>query len=857
MAKVFVSPGVFTRELDVSFVPSAIQEIGAAVVGPTLEGPAFTPIQINTFSDFRAIYGGTSKDLYLPYAAKAYLSNGNALTVVKVLGTENSSIHGQGFPVRFGGSALSGSVLAMLRDRGTSIIDVVMSGTPSNFTLGVVDGGGTAYATALSLDTSSNNFLGARLGMDKTASGASDELGSLYVDKLYSYAYTLVNGRGLALNTDVDTVQMTDTSVSGNTGQGSLVGKDYQIDTGGVSGATGCTNTVSLSSVNDATGTISQSYSNPASPFFYSQNLNGQLAKLFKFHSLQSGEKANTKVKIGILMNANQITSSAFPKFTVVVRDFSDTDANPSILESFSNCNLDKDSSNYIAKIIGDRYPIWTGLGGAGSPELTFGGQYDNKRKFVRIEMSTDELKAHYRPSGFAGVPKMTLSSTQAAGVGTALGGGVPNTQYKANNFVTGTTPDPNKYAGVDFDNYLMGNRFSSFATLGTGGDGLTNDAGFLIMHYNNSESGSTSAATSAFIGGVDLSTNAGTEDVNATKVVGAVYDGTGTADGTLKHYQFAAPMYGGYDGLDQRAKMQANIAGGSLSGAYSDCIDILSNVDEYDFNLLSMPGVTNASIGAMQGKAIDMCAGRGDAMFLAELGKDTAGTASADWSMTVAEAVDKAAGIDSSYAATWYPWVRIYDADIDDFVWVPPSVEALGVMSFNDLVSHPWFAPAGFNRGGLENVLEAYRRLTQSQRDELYEAKINPIATFSGQGIYIFGQKTLQSKASSLDRINVRRMMLYCRKFIASLSRTVLFEQNSLQTRNKLKALITNVLDPIKVKQGLTQFRVVMDSSNNTPDVIDRNQIVGDIFLQPTKTAEVIVLNFSIERSGASFEEV
>ena len=858
MAKVFVSPGVFTRELDVSFVPAAIQEIGAALVGPCAQGPAFTPIQINTFSDFRAIYGGTDKNLYLPYAAKAYLQNGNALTVTRILGTDNSSNQGKGFPIRFGGSALSGSVLGVVRARGTGVHGVFLTGSPSNFALQVVEGTTTSEAKNLSFDVASNNFIGARLGMDKTASGSSDELGSLYIDKLYTYAYSLVNGRGFTLNESMDA------TAGGSIGQGSVVGGTYNPGGGGdtivnaTSGVTGVSGYVSLSGAGDTAGAVASSYSNPKSPYVYSQNLNGQLAQLFRFHSLQSGESANTKVKIGITMAANQLTSSAFPKFTVIVRDFADTDQSPNILEAFSNCSLDPDSSSYIARVIGDRYPKWSGLGGAGSPELTFGGQYDNKSKYVRVEMSTDPMKQHYRPSAFAGVPKNALST------GDDAIGGLPNVTYKLDNFVSGTTPDPNRFVGANFDNSNLRDRLRATSTLATNGsDGTVNDAGFLLTVHNNSETGSTTAATSAFIGGMDMSTNAGNEQIDSahgimpTKVISARYDGTGTADGTVKHYQFLVPMYGGFDGMDQRNKMQTNIAGGALSGAYVDATSILSNVDEYDFNLLAFPGVTNASVGAVQSRAIDMCAGRGDAMFLAELGKDTAGTVSADWSLSVAEAVERAAGIDSSYAAAWYPWVRIYDADIDDFVWVPPSVEALGVMSFTDLVTHPWFAPAGFNRGGLENVLEAYRRLTQSQRDELYEGKINPIATFAGQGIYIFGQKTMQSKASALDRINVRRMLLHARKFIASLSKSVLFEQNSNTTRNRLRTLINNVLEPIRVKQGLTQFRVVIDDSNNGPDVIDRNQIVGDIFLQPTKTAEVIVLNFSIERTGATFEEV
>ena len=334
-----------------------------------------------------------------------------------------------------------------------------------------------------------------------------------------------------------------------------------------------------------------------------------------------------------------------------------------------------------------------------------------------------------------------------------------------------------------------------------------------------------------------------------------SVYDGVGTAANTAKYYQFTVPLYGGFDALDPRIKLSTAVKNGSLSSAYFDASDILSNADEFDYNLLAFPGVSNASVGNPQARAIDMCAGRGDAMFLAELGQSSDG-ATEDKTMSVATAVQKAAQIDSSYAGAWYPWLRIYDADLDDLVWVPPSVETLGVLAFTDIVADPWFAPAGFNRGGLPNVIEAYRRLTQGQRDTLYEGKVNPIATFAGAGIFVFGQKTLQNAASALDRINVRRMLLYCRKLVASTARTVLFEQNSLQTRNKLSNMINEILRPVKVRQGLSEFRVVINETNNTPDTIDRNQIFGAIYMQPTKTAEMIILDFNIERTGATFEE-
>jgi phage tail sheath protein FI len=177
-------------------------------------------------------------------------------------------------------------------------------------------------------------------------------------------------------------------------------------------------------------------------------------------------------------------------------------------------------------------------------------------------------------------------------------------------------------------------------------------------------------------------------------------------------------------------------------------------------------------------------------------------------------------------------------------------------VISYTDRVSHEWFAPAGLNRGGLTSVLEAATRLTHAERDELYEGRVNPIASFPGQGVVVFGQKTLQAKPSALDRINVRRLLITVRKFIASASRYLVFEQNTQALRNRFLNIVNPYLEQVQSNSGLSAFRVVMDESNNTPDVVDRNQLVGQIFVQPTRTAEFIVLDFVVQPTGATFPE-
>jgi phage tail sheath protein FI len=220
----------------------------------------------------------------------------------------------------------------------------------------------------------------------------------------------------------------------------------------------------------------------------------------------------------------------------------------------------------------------------------------------------------------------------------------------------------------------------------------------------------------------------------------------------------------------------------------------------------------------------------------------------------TIAGAVEVAESLDTNYAATYYPWIKTIDLNTNKMVAVPPSVLMPAVFAANDNTAAEWFAPAGLNRGGITGAISVVNRLTHADRDTLYEGKVNPIAQFPGQGIVAFGQKTLQSKPSALDRINVRRLLITVKKYIASTSRYLVFEQNTAETRNKFLNTVNPYLEGIQQRQGLYAFRVVMDDSNNTPDVIDRNILQGAIFLQPTKTAEFIQIDFNILPTGATF---
>jgi uncharacterized protein len=283
----------------------------------------------------------------------------------------------------------------------------------------------------------------------------------------------------------------------------------------------------------------------------------------------------------------------------------------------------------------------------------------------------------------------------------------------------------------------------------------------------------------------------------------------------------------------------------GLIGSDYNNMINLFGNPEAYTFNILFTPGLLNDSHPTQITNIILNTQNRGDNLFVLDL---------TSYSGVITTALTQAQSRDTSYAATYWPWVRIIDPSTGKQVYVPASTVIPGVYAFNDKVAAPWFAPAGINRGGLSTVLQAQYKLTQANRDALYANNINPIATLPKQGVVVYGQKTLQKAASALDRVNVRRLMIEMKNYIRQIADTVVFEQNTIATRNSFVARVTPFLEAIQQKQGLYAYKIVMDDSNNGPAVIDNNQLVGQIYIQPTRTAEFISLDFILLPTGAEF---
>ena len=279
----------------------------------------------------------------------------------------------------------------------------------------------------------------------------------------------------------------------------------------------------------------------------------------------------------------------------------------------------------------------------------------------------------------------------------------------------------------------------------------------------------------------------------------------------------------------------------------YDTAISLLANQDQYDFNIIYAPGLTNQNSPTEINSLLNLSSNRGDSISVVDL---------VGYNQQLATVTAAAQSFDNSYGATYWPWIQIKSAETGRMNFIPASVLVPAVYEYNDKIAAEWWAPAGLNRGGLATALQPERRLSLTDRNNLYAAKVNPIATFTGVGTVIYGQKTLQAKATALDRVNVRRLLISLKRYIRQIGQTLVFEPNTQVTWNKFVNQVNPYLESVQQKQGLYAFQVIMDSTNNTPDQIDRNILVGSIYLQPTRVAEFIQLDFNILPTGATFAQ-
>ena len=785
MAERIVSPGVFTREKDLSFLPQGIAEIGAAIVGPTKKGPAFVPTIVRNFNEFAEMFGGLDQDLYVPFTVREYLRSAGSVTIVRVLG-----IGGYSANMLSIGALVSSSVdadqIAVLApsnlNADATLIGTSITGSVSSFTIGT-----GSFSFTASLDSTSATYIGDVFSSNPMSTKAQGQDSPFYLYKLFKPVTAMA----------------------------------------GASNVTG-----SLNSVN-----LKQDYQNAVTPFITSQKINNATTNLFKVNLRSHGEvdtHGKYKIAIANVKQAGSIAGSDFGSFSLQVREidqssFKETD--DVIVEQFDNLNLDPTSANYFVRKIGDRYVSIDSDG-----KLTYNGDWPNMSKYIYIsnyDVIKDGAPAALVPFGHGKIlspmPNVAIGPDSAANVATAS---YVTVQQNA----TSLDYDVAAFHGFDFSKAINREYLSPLPVGAVAGANVT-------MSLNDFK-GHPSASSGDF-GGSATFANASTNLALGTS--------------NVAQHKFVIPLQGGFDGANPAIKKKTagdisatnqqgfdcSDAAASGSVAYKRAINAVSNQDEFDINLLATPGLIYNLHPNPINHAMDMVKDRGDAFFIFD---------PAQWNDGISAATSAVSSVDTNYAAAYYPWVKVLDDSVNLPTWVPPSVVIPGVIAQNDRIAHEWFAPAGLNRGGLSNVLEAKTRLTHAERDLLYEDRVNPIASFPGQGVVVFGQKTLQAKPSALDRINVRRLLIRVKKFVASSSRYLLFENNTVATRARFLNIVNPYLDSVQANQGLTGFRVVMDDSNNTPDVIDRNQLVGQIFIQPARSVEFIVLDFVVQPSGATF---
>lgn len=716
-----VSAGVFTNEIDQTFLPSAIADIGAAIVGPTVKGPAMIPTMVSSYSEYVEKFGdvftsgsGETENYYTyltSVAAKNYLKDSNQLTVCRVLAGDYSHATANVLTASFANGAYTGSITAGdAENSGNTVFKLHTLADGDVMNNKDASSGGEAAATCTITITAVGELNnGDKVNLIATDGSSAD----------FTAGDVAGGGTWIAETNNNTTATNLATQINANAKFTATATNAVVTVTQVTKGETGNT----IVTLTDS-GTAGMSKTNFSGGVTDPVGENGILI---------SGSKDNLRYEI---TSINQKKGS----FTLTIRSGGDLSNRKQILETFTDCTLDpSDVNNYIGAVVGDQ-KLNIAEDEKGEPYLQLSGSYPNKSKHVRVEIF-----------------KQTMDYLQSNG----------NLRV---NSLSASLPAPGS---------------GSFA--------------------------------GAFSGG---------------------------SDGTVTHPKTF------YEDISENSSQGLDPSNDGGSSGYDDYIkalNLLKNQDEFDLNLLLLPGIIDSIHSGVSGKAIDVCESRGDCFVIVD---------PVEYKKNPVNAIDRAKARNSNYASMYWPWVQILEAQLNKPVWVPPSVAVSGVYAFNDKVAQPWFAPAGLNRGTITTALQAERKLTQSNRDDLYDSNVNPIATFPGQGVVVYGQKTLQKRPTALDRVNVRRLLIKVKKFIASSSRFLVFEQNNAKTRTRFLNIVNPFLEQVQSQSGVSAFRVVMDETNNTPDVVDRNQLYGQIFIQPTRTAEFIVLDFTVQPTGATFPE-
>ena len=576
----------------------------------------------------------------------------------------------------------------------------------------------------------------------------------------------------------------------------------------------------------DAYTDYTSDYAHSITPWIVSRVIGNEVHRLFRFHTISDGDSSAKEIKVSIA-NLDIINYT----FDVIVRRFEDTDATAgqTALERYSNVTLNENEPNFIGKIIG-----------------TWDEEYPSKSMFITVELAT-RYPENSIPAGFEGYELRGTEETY---------GSIPDIFYKTTYFSgdstfktylgvseLGYTSLTSSSYGISVKNSVKAIEKDLFVYHGSATSAITKTKGF---HLENT------ADSTKFVSGDKNTLSAYTKSLGSTITDKAKLKFTlvpvGGFDGFNKYKSYENPC----DEFREESE-QTNVE------KFKEAINVFSNPEETDINLLATPGVDYLNNTEIVKYALEMVEDRTDTLYiidaprLAEISNGETQRGTPEQAVSDLEST----GIDSSYSATYWPWIQIEDSSSGKYTYQAPTLLVVKTLALTDNVSAPWFAPAGINRATAgTSVKRTDVKLSKDQRDTLYAGRINPIASFVQQGIVIWGQKTMQVRQSALDRINIRRLLLQVRRLISAASLTLVFEQNDQTLRDQFLSRVEPILLQIQNQRGLTAFKVVMDDSNNTSETIDRNTLIGKIQIKPTRTAEFISLDFQVLPTGAAFSD-
>ena len=953
--RIFVSPGVFTSEKDLTFVTRQVGVTSLGLLGETPKGPAFEPVFISNYNEFISYFGGLNSEKFkgsgfqkyeLNYIAKSFLTQTNQLYVSRVLGLSGydagnawsitldsaedpttvastatgatgglileytASTGGTPITMEFNDTNIQalyddGQLTATFASIGTAITGQSVNSptTPVYVKTGCDFSGGTFTSTVTAAGTSGTFATGTTTGtaITYTASCLTDIDGSVIAtlrsrgtyngdeelvyditgstdvamtntsslpsNSLASFQITGTTSAGLAIDYDVSMDKTSKnylTKVFGSSTQDKetelwveeIYGNVLEdlISNGKVRGLDTTFVNISSTDTNNLND-YKEQWLSAYSPWVLSElkgtGAGSTLQRLFRFITISDGNSANQDVKFSII-NIRPDNRT----FDLVIRNFNDTDTNPSVVEKYSNLSMDSTSNGYIARKIG-----------------TSNGEYPLRSRYIMVELydENDPNLGQHFPAGFEGV-----LNRKYIGDRTAI---APKIEYKTAYGTSLTTSQLrrtylglNSGIGVDQDFFdYKGISAVDAGVLDANGKNTYSGKTDGFHLDINAISGTVDAGTSTYVPTLQVGVSAFTTDAS---LVGGPYE-------KLAARKFTFAPFGGYDGWDEYRLQRTNgdnytktgskgsvgLTSGLFStfvttegdnGITSDYYAFLNGIYTYNnpeavnINVFASPGLDLRDQTGLIENAIDMVeVDRADSLYVLT----TPDTDSDGVALSVGEAVDlvEDSAIDSNYSATYWPWLQMNDTENNKYVWLPPTVEVMRNIALTDNVAFPWFAAAGLNRG-TTNAVKARVKLRLDDRDTLYEGRLNPMATFSDVGVVIFGNKTLQVKETALNRINVRRLLLQARKLISAVSIRLLFEQNDEVVRNQFLSLVNPILDNIRKERGLTDFRVTLD---DTPESIDRNELNGRVFIKPTRSLEYISIEFNITNTGANFDDI